>query len=72
MTFFLDYRIGFEMDRKLIVRYILLILGVSIMSLGIALSLKSTLGTENHIVSIGSNVGLCTIRIHDRFQSFAD
>ena len=33
------------MDRKLIVRYILLILGVSIMSLGIALSLKSTLGT---------------------------
>ena len=45
MTFFLDYRIGFEMDRKLIVRYILLILGVSLMSLGIALSLKSTLGT---------------------------
>ena len=33
------------MDRKLIVRYILLILGVSLMSLGIALSLKSTLGT---------------------------
>lgn len=36
---------GFKMDKKLIVRYILLILGVSIMSLGIALSLKSTLGT---------------------------
>lgn len=33
------------MDIKLIVRYIMLILGVSIMSLGIALSLKSTLGT---------------------------
>ena len=33
------------MDKKLIIRYILLILGVTIMSLGIALSLKSTLGT---------------------------
>ena len=33
------------MDKKLIYRYILLIIGVSIMSLGIALSLKSTLGT---------------------------
>ena len=34
-----------RMDKKLIIRYILLILGVTIMSLGIALSLKSTLGT---------------------------
>ena len=33
------------MDKKLIIRYIMLIVGVSIMSLGIALSLKSTLGT---------------------------
>ena len=33
------------MDKKLIIRYIMLVLGVSIMSLGIALSLKSTLGT---------------------------
>ena len=33
------------MDKKLILRYFLLIIGVSIMSLGIALSLKSTLGT---------------------------
>ena len=33
------------MDKKLIVRYIMLILGVSIMSLGIALSIKATLGT---------------------------
>lgn len=33
------------MDKKLVLRYILLIVGVSIMSLGIALSLKSTLGT---------------------------
>ena len=33
------------MDKKLILRYFLLITGVSIMSLGIALSLKSTLGT---------------------------
>ena len=33
------------MDKKLIVRYLMLIVGVSIMSLGIALSLKSTLGT---------------------------
>lgn len=33
------------MEKNLIIRYILLILGVSIMSLGIALSLKSTLGT---------------------------
>ena len=33
------------MDNKLIIRYFLLIIGVSIMSLGIALSLKSTLGT---------------------------
>ena len=33
------------MDKKLIVSYILLILGVSLMSLGIALSLKSKLGT---------------------------
>lgn len=33
------------MDKKLIVRYIMLVLGVSIMSLGIALSIKATLGT---------------------------
>lgn len=33
------------MDKKLIIRYVMLIVGVSIMSLGIALSLKSTLGT---------------------------
>ena len=33
------------MYKKLIIRYIMLVLGVSIMSLGIALSLKSTLGT---------------------------
>ena len=36
------------MDKKLIIRYILLILGVTIMSLGIALSLKSTLGTPHN------------------------
>ena len=44
-TIFSIDRKGFRMDKKLIIRYILLILGVTIMSLGIALSLKSTLGT---------------------------
>ena len=34
------------MDRKLIIRYIMLILGVSIMSMGISLSIKATLGTS--------------------------
>ena len=33
------------MDKKLIIRYLMLVLGVSIMSLGIALSIKATLGT---------------------------
>lgn len=35
-----------NMDSKLIVRYIMLIVGVSIMSMGIALSIKATLGTS--------------------------
>lgn len=34
-----------KIDKKIILRFFLLIIGVSIMSLGIALSLKSTLGT---------------------------
>ena len=34
------------MDRKLVIRYIMLIVGVSIMSLGISLSIKATLGTS--------------------------
>ena len=34
-----------KMDKKLIFRYIMLIVGVSIMSLGISLSIKATLGT---------------------------
>ena len=37
---------GFKMDKKLIIRYIMLIVGVSIMSLGISLSIKATLGTS--------------------------
>ena len=36
----------FKMDKKLIIRYIMLIVGVSIMSLGISLSIKATLGTS--------------------------
>ncbi len=35
------------MDKKLIIRYIMLIVGVSIMSLGISLSIKATLGTSS-------------------------
>ena len=34
------------MDRKLIIRFLLLIAGVSIMSMGISLSIKATLGTS--------------------------
>lgn len=34
------------MDKKLIIRYIMLIVGVSIMALGISLSIKATLGTS--------------------------
>ena len=34
-----------KMDKKLIIRYIMLVVGVSIMSLGISLSIKATLGT---------------------------
>ena len=36
----------FKMDKKLVFRYIMLIVGVSIMSLGISLSIKATLGTS--------------------------
>ena len=34
------------MDKKLAIRYIMLVVGVSIMSLGISLSIKATLGTS--------------------------
>lgn len=34
------------MDRKLIIRFLMLIIGVSIMSMGISLSIKATLGTS--------------------------
>lgn len=35
-----------RMDKKLVIRYIMLIVGVSIMSMGISLSIKATLGTS--------------------------
>ncbi len=35
-----------NMDKKLIIRYMMLIIGVSIMSMGISLSIKATLGTS--------------------------
>ena len=37
---------GDKVDKKLIIRYIMLIVGVSIMSLGISISIKATLGTS--------------------------